>query len=88
MTDDTWSEVDAPTSNTMPQAEYVAGHASYLFVACTDEADGNHFARVRWSHPDKPDSWRADDFLDIDSGGGRITGLMSFRDHLLIFKTN
>jgi hypothetical protein len=72
----------------MPQAEYVAAHAGYLFVAVTDEADGNHFARVRWSHPNKPDSWRSDDYLDIDSGGGRITGIMPFRDHLLIFKTN
>jgi hypothetical protein len=88
MVDDTWSEVDAPTNNTMPQAEFVAGHASYLFCAVTNEADGNHFSRVRWSHPNKPDSWRADDFLDIDSGGGKITGIISFRDHLLIFKTN
>ena len=88
LTDDTWSEVDAPTNNTMPQAEFCCGHASYLFCAVTDEADGNHFARVRWSHPNKPDSWRADDYLDIDSGGGKITGIMSFRDHLIIFKTN
>jgi hypothetical protein len=88
MADDTWSEVETPVSNAMPQAEFVAGHAGYLFVAVTNEADGNHFARVRWSHPNKPDSWRADDYLDIDSGGGRITGIMSFRDHLLIFKTN
>ena len=72
----------------MPQAEFVAGHAGYLFVAGTDEAAVNYHARVRWSHPNKPDSWRADDYLDIDSGGGRITGIMSFRDHLLIFKTN
>jgi hypothetical protein len=35
-----------------------------------------------------PDCWRADDFIDIDAGGGRITNLMSFDDHLLIFKTN
>jgi hypothetical protein len=85
---DNWSEVDAPIGTTMPQAEFVAGHAGYLFVAVTLEAGVNHFARVRWSHPDKPDSWRADDYLDIDTGGGRITGLMAFRDHLLIFKTN
>jgi hypothetical protein len=88
MVDDVWSEVDAPVDNTMPQAEFAAGHASYLFCAVTSEADGNHFARVRWSHPNKPDSWRADDFLDIETGGGKITGLMSFRDHLIIFKTN
>jgi hypothetical protein len=83
-----WSEVEAPTSNVMPQAEYVAGHGGYLFVACTSELGVNHFSRVRWSHPGKPDSWRETDFVDIDTGGGRITGLMSFRDHMLIFKTN
>jgi hypothetical protein len=88
LTGNTWSEVDTPTHNTMPQSEYVAAHAGYLFVAATNEADGNHFARVRWSHPNKPDSFRTDDYLDIDSGGGRITGIMSYRDHLLIFKTN
>jgi hypothetical protein len=88
MSPTTWSEVEAPTFDTMPKAEFIAGHAAYLFAACTNEADGNHFARVRWSHPNRPDAWRADDFLDIDLGGGRITGIMSFRDHLLIFKTN
>lgn len=88
MDPDNWSEVDAPLHNVMPQAEYIASHAGYMFVAVTVENAVNHFARVRWSHPGKPDSWRTDDFLDIDSGGGRITGIMSFRDHLLIFKTN
>jgi hypothetical protein len=88
MTPATWSEVETPTHNTMPQAEYVAGHAGYLFCAVTNEGGVNHFARVRWSHPNKPDSWRDTDYLDIDSGGGRITGIMSFRDHLIIFKTN
>jgi hypothetical protein len=85
---DGWSEVDAPTLNVMPQAEYVCGHASYLFIAGTVEAGVNRHARVRWSHPNRPDAWRETDFLDIDTGGGRITGIMSFRDHLLIFKTN
>jgi hypothetical protein len=88
MDPDNWSEVVEPIDDTVPCAEYVAAHAGYLFVAATNEADGNHFARVRWSHPDKPDAFRVDDYLDIDSGGGRITGIMSFRDHLLIFKTN
>ena len=85
---DNWSEVDAPIGNVMPQAEFATGHGGYLFIAVTVEAGVNHFARVRWSQPGKPDSWRQNDYLDIDTGGGRITGLMSFRDHLLIFKTN
>jgi hypothetical protein len=83
-----FSEVESPVSGTMPQAEFVAGHGGYLFCAVTSEASQNYFARVRWSHPSKPDSWRADDYIDIDSGGGKITGIISFRDHLLIFKTN
>jgi hypothetical protein len=88
MDPDNWSEVDAPIHDTMPQAEFIAGHAGYLFTACLFEDGQNFFARVRWSHPDQPDCWRADDFLDIDTGGGKITGLLSFRDHLIIFKTN
>jgi hypothetical protein len=84
----TWSEVESPLHNTMPMAEFCCGHAGYLFCAVTEEGGTNYNARVRWSHPNKPDSWRTDDYLDIDAGGGRITGIMSFRDHLLIFKTN
>jgi hypothetical protein len=85
---DNWSEVDTPIHGVMPQCEFVCGHASYLFCAVTLEAGQNHFSRVRWSHPGTPDAWRADDYLDIETGGGKITGIMSFRDHLLIFKTN
>ena len=88
MTPETWSDVDAPTVNTMPQAEYITTHAGYTFVAVTEEDGQSFFSRIRWSHPSVPDAFREDDFLDIEAGGGRITGLLSFRDHLLIFKTN
>lgn len=83
----TFSEVDAPVAGMMPHAEFVEAHGDYLFVACTIESAVNHFSRIRWSHPSRPDSWRELDFLDIDKGGGRITALVSFQDHLLIFKT-
>jgi hypothetical protein len=88
MTPDVWSEVDAPTNNTAPRAEFIEAHGGYMFVASTREGSTNFDDRIRWSHPGKPDSWREDDFIDIEEGGGRITGLMSFQDHLLIFKTN
>lgn len=88
MAEATFSEVDAPTSNTMPASEFVTTHAGYVFIAVTNEVDGNHFGRIRWSHPGKPDAFSADDFLDIEIGGGRITGIMSFDDHLLIFKSS
>jgi len=80
-----------PTHGKMPMAEHVQAHASYIFVAGTTELGddpGSHPNRIRWSHPDEPEDWAADDFLDIETGGGEITALRSFQDHLLIFKTD
>lgn len=88
MTGTTWSEVDAPTYNTMPMAEFVEAHAGYLFVANLSEDTALYPSRVRWSHPNHPDCFRELDYVDIDAGGGQITALISFNDHLLIFKTN
>lgn len=78
--------------NVMPSAELVEAHAGYLFVA--DVSDDSltpgtfqrHPNRIRWSHPDSPEDWATDDFLDIETGGSRIRALQSFQDHLLIFK--
>jgi len=84
----TFSEIDSPVHNTMPASEYVTTHGGYVFIAVTSEADGNHFSRVRWSHPGFPDCFRADDFIDVFAGGGRITGIMAYNDHLLIFKSS
>ena len=85
---DAWSEVDAPTGGCLPEAEFIEAHSGYLFVANTSETTTPQRSRLRWSHPNRPDAFREDDFLDIEQGGGAITGLLSFRDHLLIFKTN
>jgi len=87
MTSDVWSEVDAPTINTMPRAGLCEAHAGYMFTARIREGAVSYNTRIRWSHPNRPDSWREDDFLDIDAYGGKITAIISFRDHLLIFKT-
>lgn len=83
---ETYSEYELPIHNTMPRCGYVTTHAGYVFVANTNESDGLHYTRVRWSHPDVPDAFNADDYVDIDAGGGKITGIMGFQDHLLIFK--
>lgn len=88
LTGTTWSEVDAPTYNTVPMAEFVETHAGYMFVANISEGSALHPARIRWSHPNRPDAFRSQDYIDIDAGGGKITAVMSFSDHLLIFKTN
>jgi hypothetical protein len=81
-----------PVSGVMPQCDFVEPHAGYLFAASIREnATGSvtdYPNRLRWSHPDSAEDWASLDFLDIEVGGGRITGLQTFRDHLLIFKTN
>ena len=76
----------------MPRADFVEAHAGYLFCASVREDEGSGVVdmpnRLRWSHPNSPEDWAKQDYLDIKIGGGRITGLMSFQDHLLIFKTD
>lgn len=71
-----------------PQAELAEAHAGYLFVANITEDAVAFPNRVRWSHPTSPTDWAHDDFIDIDIGGNRITALMSYEDHLLIFKSD
>ena len=84
-----------PTGGNMPRSEHVEAHGGYLFIAAIDELTdingtgaGAQRNRVRWSHPSKPEDWATNDYIDIEVGGGSITGLKSFRDHLLIFKTD
>lgn len=87
LTPDVWSEVDAPIGNSMPSAGLCEAHAGYMFTARISEAGFHYSTRIRWSHPNRPDAWRADDYIDIDAYGGKITAIISYRDHLLIFKT-
>ena len=84
-----------PVGGFMPTAEHIEAHSGYVFVAhVEDNPDPSNPTtsapqpnRLRWSHPDEPEDWATNDFLDIKTGGGRITALKSFQDHLLIFKT-
>lgn len=84
---DDFSEIDTPNTGTFPSATYLETHGGFMWCADTQESGIRFPNRVRWSHPGVPDAWRADDFIDIDIGGGRITGLKSYSDHLLVFKT-
>jgi len=72
----------------MPQCEVTEPHAGYLFCGNTSELELPYPNRLRWSHPLRPESYAENDYIDIDIGGGEITALMSFQDHLLIFKTD
>ena len=77
-----------PVLGHAPKSNLVEAHSGYLFVANIVE-DGLVFQnRIRWSHPTSPEDWAQADYIDIDTGGHAITGLMSFEDHLLIFKSD
>lgn len=80
-----------PVGGYAPQAEFCEPHAGYMFYANINEDAGSgatdYPTRIRWSHPGgQPEDFAYGDYIDIDAGGGKITGLMSFQDQLLIFK--
>jgi hypothetical protein len=59
-----------------------------MWVANTTESSTSKPSRIRWSHPNNAENWRADDYIDIDVGkdGDEITALMPIGDHLLVCK--
>ena len=71
-------------SDVMPPAEHVAAHAGYLFVG--NLLDGSD--RLRVSQFNNPDSWEESHYIDFPEGGGQITALMPYRNHLLVFFAN
>ena len=77
-----------PAFNIFPACEFAEAHGGYMFAANIIEDGVTLPNRVRWSHPDQPEDWAKDDYIDILQGGSKITGLKSFRDHLLIFKVD
>ena len=74
----------------MPQAQYVAFWNNFAWVASTYESATGYKYRVRWSSANDPETWAANDYVDIDKGehGDYITGLCPMGDRLLVFKTN
>lgn len=85
----TWQNTyTAPVGGYMPSADYATTYQGYMVVASTKEDGTDYPNRVRFSHPNSPENWAALDFVDIEGGGPRITGLVAFSDHVVVFKTN
>lgn len=78
----------SPTGTHMPKADLVASHVDRLWVANTVENGTAYPNRVRFSHPNFPESWRELDYIDIVGGGSGITALVPFGDALMVFKQN
>lgn len=85
LTPPSWqNDYAAPVGGYMPLHGIAAVHQSYLFVV----SSGENANRLRWSHPNSPENWAQNDFIDILDGGDKITALVSFGDQLLIFKSS
>jgi hypothetical protein len=84
-----WQEdLTSPSGTHCPKAEHIATHADRLWVAGTTEGSSDYPNRVRFSHPLFPESWRSSDFIDIVGGGSKITAIVPFGGHLVVFKKN
>lgn len=82
------NDYTTPAGGKMPKAEHCEPHGGYMFVAGTNEDGISYPNRVRWSHPDQPEDWALQDYIDILQGGSKITAIRSFQDHLLIWKVD
>ncbi len=82
--------IQAPDNGDMPIAKCITAWQGYVWVANTFESATRFGSRVRFSHPNKPEDWRTDDFIDLDVGhdGDEITALVPLADRLLVFKNH
>lgn len=78
----------APVGGFMPTAKHCVTHAGKIFVAGTTESGSSKPNRIRWSHPNSPENWAYDDYIDINDGGSEINGLSVVAGHLVVFKEN
>jgi hypothetical protein len=84
-----WQDsLSTPTGTHMPISKHVASHVDRLWVANTTEDGVAYLNRVRFSHPNFPESWRQIDYIDIIEGSGGITAIVPDGDRLLVFKPN
>lgn len=82
------NDLTTPTGTHAPKSEHIATYADRLWVAGVTEGSSTYPNRVRFSHPLFPESWRQDDYIDVIGGGPKITGIVSFGGHLLVFKSD
>lgn len=66
-----------------PKAFFLATHRNYMFAARTPTAE----SRLYWSAIKDPTSWPSNNFIDVDKDRGKITGIISYGNELVILKT-
>lgn len=88
-----WVELTDATAGSrtdMPWGNCIASHMGSVWVGNVTEGAYTFPNRVRWSHPNNPEAWRSQDYIDVDPGvdGDEIVALVPADDHLLVFKRN
>lgn len=82
------NDYTAPVGGFMPVAQHAVTHAGKVFVANVSESGVPKPNRIRWSHPNSPENWAFDDYIDINDGGSEINGMTVVAGHLVVFKEN
>lgn len=87
----TSNDFDNPTTGNMPIGRCMTVFNGHVFVGNTTEGAGTRYPnRLRFSHPNFPEAYRAVDYIDVDPGvdGDEIVALVPYGDQLLIFKNH
>lgn len=67
-----------------PKAGYLAAHKNYLFAFRTSSGDSN----LEWSALRDPLTWPSTNLIQVAKNNGRGTGMISFGNELILFKSN
>ena len=66
----------------VPKAAFITVHKNYMFAARTTTAE----SRLYWSAVGDATSWPTNNFIDIERDKGKITGIASYGNELIVFK--
>lgn len=83
-----WQTTPTTSERKMPTAELLHVHANKMFAANVRVAGVDYPNRLHWSLENAPENWAVDDYIEINAGGSRITGLATVAGQLIIFKSN
>lgn len=83
-----WQTTPTTSERKMPTAELLHVHANKMFAANVRIDGVDYPNRLHWSLENAPENWASDDYIEINAGGNRITGLATVAGQLIIFKPN
>lgn len=82
------SDYAGATGGVFPLCKTLESHMTFMWAgAVTESGAVLEGSRLRFSHPGAPTAWAENDWVGIGDGDGdEIQRIVSFRDHLVVFK--